>query len=81
MPKKKQQQKTTSCTTNTIAEAALRRKERDKMEVYKISVYDKAWRTICEDYGRCDDLQQAEIAAKKAADWLGAEHWEVTRIS
>ena len=50
------------------------------MAVYKISVYDRAWRTICEDYKRCDDRQQAELAAESAADWLGAEHWEVTKI-
>lgn len=50
------------------------------MRVYQISVYDKNWRTLSVDYFYCEDRQAAELKAERDADWLGAPHWEITRI-
>lgn len=50
------------------------------MGIYKVSIYDKEWRLVAEDYQRFDDRQQAELSAERDMDWLGAAHYEVTRI-
>lgn len=50
------------------------------MRVYQISLFDANWRTINVDYMTCEDRQAAEWKAERDADWLGAAHYEVTRI-
>lgn len=50
------------------------------MRVYKISIYDQNWKLINEDFFRCEDRQAAELKAEADADWLGASHYEVTRL-
>ena len=50
------------------------------MGVYKIAVYDRNWHCLSVDYKRFDDRQQAELAAEQDCDWLGGEHFKVTRI-
>lgn len=51
------------------------------MQVYKIEIFDKNWKTISVDYKRFTDRQQAELRAEKDRDWLDANgHYEITRI-
>ena len=49
-------------------------------QVWKIEVFDRNWKSINLDFKYCSDRQQAELFAEKDCDWLGGEHWEVTRI-
>lgn len=48
--------------------------------VYKISIYDKNWKLVHEDFCHCEDRQAAELKAEADADWLGAAHYEVNRL-
>lgn len=50
------------------------------MGVYMISIYDKDWKLINCDYQRFEDRQQAELTAEADCDWLGGDHWEITKI-
>ena len=48
--------------------------------MYEISIYDKNFKLISQDYKRFDDRQQAELRAEKYCDWLGGKYWEVIKV-
>lgn len=50
------------------------------MGVWEVTVYDRNWKIINQDYKECSDGQQAELKAEADCDWLGGAHWKVRKI-
>lgn len=50
------------------------------MNMYEITIYDEDGRTICIDFKRCWNREEAEQYAEDTRQWLDGSKWEVTDL-